>query len=59
VRKWLPTPLSTPIAVDAVFVKMPETIAAVEDDAVHAWRKGLSPEERKKIDEFYRQRYGN
>ncbi len=24
----------------------------------HRWRKGLSPEERREIDEFYRQRYG-
>jgi hypothetical protein len=33
-------------------------IRAVEDGRQHAWRKGLSPEERKKIDEFYRERYG-
>ena len=33
-------------------------ICAVEEDRQHAWRKGLSPEERNKIDEFYRERYG-
>ncbi len=34
-------------------------LKAIEDDPMNAWRKGLSPEERKKIDEFYKQRYGN
>jgi len=33
-------------------------IQAVENDRQHAWRKGLSPEERQKIDEFYKERYG-
>lgn len=39
--------------------KVLAAIKAVEDDPRHAWRKGLSPEDRKKIDEFYKQRYGN
>jgi hydroxylamine dehydrogenase len=39
--------------------KVLAAIKAVEDDPMNAWRKGLSPEERKKIDEFYKQRYGN
>jgi hydroxylamine dehydrogenase len=39
--------------------KVLAVIKAVEDDPRHAWRKGLSPEDRKKIDEFYKQRYGN
>lgn len=38
--------------------KVLAVIQAVEDDRPHAWRKGLSPEERKKIDEFYKERYG-
>jgi len=38
--------------------KVLAAIQTVEDDRLHAWRKGLSPEERKKIDEFYKQRYG-
>ena len=38
--------------------KVLAVIQAVEDDRQHAWRKGLSPEERKKIDEFYKDRYG-
>ena len=38
--------------------KVLSVIQAVEDDRPHAWRKGLSPEERKKIDEFYKERYG-
>jgi hypothetical protein len=38
--------------------KVLAVIQAVEDDRQHAWRKGLSPEERKKIDEFYKERYG-
>jgi hypothetical protein len=33
-------------------------IQAVEDDRPNLWKKGLSPEERKKIDEFYKERYG-
>lgn len=33
-------------------------IQAVEEDKPHLWRKGLSPEERKKIDDFYNERYG-
>ncbi len=39
--------------------KVLAAIKTVEDDPRHAWRKGLSPEDRKKIDEFYKQRYGN
>jgi len=39
--------------------KVLAVLKAVEDDPRHAWRKGLSPEDRKKIDEFYKQRYGN
>jgi hydroxylamine dehydrogenase len=38
--------------------KVLAVIQGVEDDQQHAWRKGLSPEERKKIDEFYKERYG-
>jgi hydroxylamine dehydrogenase len=34
-------------------------IKAVEDDPRHVWKKGLSPEERRKIDAFYKERYGN
>jgi hydroxylamine dehydrogenase len=39
--------------------KVLAVIKAVEGDPRHAWRKGLSPEDRRKIDEFYKQRYGN
>jgi hypothetical protein len=39
-------------------VKVLAVIRAVEEDRTHAWRAGLSPEERQKIDEFYRERYG-
>ena len=39
--------------------KVLAAIQAVDDDPRHAWRKGLSPEERKKIDAFYKDRYGN
>lgn len=38
--------------------KVLAVIKAVEEDRLHAWRAGLSPEERQKIDEFYRERYG-
>ena len=38
--------------------KVLAAIKAVEDDPRHVWKHGLSPEERAKIDEFYRQRYG-
>ncbi len=38
--------------------KVLAVIKGVEDDPRHAWRKGLSPEDRKKIDEFYKERYG-
>ena len=38
--------------------KVLAVIQAVEDDRPNLWRKGLSPEERKKIDEFYKERYG-
>ena len=39
--------------------KVLAAIKAVEDDPRHAWKKGLSPEERKQIDAFYKERYGN
>lgn len=38
--------------------KVEEALQAIDDDPRHAWRKGLSPEERAKIDTFYKQRYG-
>jgi hydroxylamine dehydrogenase len=38
--------------------KVLSVIQAVESEPPHAWRKGLSPEERKKIDDFYKERYG-
>ena len=38
--------------------KVLAVIQAVEDDRPNLWKKGLSPEERKKIDEFYKERYG-
>jgi len=38
--------------------KVLAVIQAVEDAPPHLWRKGLSPEERQKIDEFYKDRYG-
>ncbi len=34
-------------------------LKAIEADPRHGWRKGLSPEDRAKIDAFYKQRYGN
>ena len=34
-------------------------IDSVESDPAHSWRKGLSPEEREKIDRFYKERYGS
>lgn len=33
-------------------------IDGVEAEPTHMWRKGLSPEEREKIDRFYKERYG-
>ncbi|HTY41035.1 MAG TPA: multiheme c-type cytochrome [Thermoanaerobaculia bacterium] len=33
-------------------------IQAVEDDRPNLWKKGLSPEERQQIDDFYKERYG-
>jgi hypothetical protein len=38
--------------------KVLTVIRAVEEDRPHLWRRGLSPEERKKIDDFYKERYG-
>ena len=38
--------------------KVLAAIRAIEEDARNAWRKGLSPEERQKIDAFYKERYG-
>jgi hypothetical protein len=39
--------------------KVLAVIDTIEADAPHAWRKGLSPEERERIDRFYKERYGN
>ncbi len=39
--------------------KVLAVIRAVEEDPMNAWLKGLSPEEQKKIEDFYRKRYGN
>lgn len=39
--------------------KVLAAIKAVEDDARNGWLKGLSPEERAKIDDYYKKRYGN
>ncbi len=33
-------------------------IQRVLDSPEHAWKKGMSPEQRRKIDEFYKERYG-
>jgi len=38
--------------------KVLAAIKAIEDDTRNSWLKGLSPEERQKIDEFYKERYG-
>ena len=38
--------------------KVLAAIRSIEEDPRHAWRKGLSPEERQKIDAFYKERYG-
>jgi hypothetical protein len=38
--------------------KVLEAIKKVEDMGEHAWLKGMSPEERAKIDRFYKERYG-
>jgi hypothetical protein len=35
-----------------------KVIQRILDSPEHAWKKGLSPEDRKKIDEFYKERYG-
>ncbi len=35
-----------------------DLIAEILARPEHKWRSGLSPEERRRIDEFYRQRYG-
>jgi hypothetical protein len=40
---------------DAAVMKV---IREVRDMGEHAWLKGMSPEERAKIDDFYRERYG-
>jgi hydroxylamine dehydrogenase len=39
--------------------KVLAAIKAIEDDARNRWLKGLSPEERAKIDEYYKKRYGS
>ena len=38
--------------------KVLAVIRSIEEDPRHAWKKGLSPEERQKIDAFYKERYG-
>ena len=38
--------------------KVLSVIQAVEQDKPHLWRNGLSPDERKQIVEFYKERYG-
>jgi hypothetical protein len=35
-----------------------KVIQAVLDSPEHAWKKGMSPEDRARIDAFYKQRYG-
>jgi len=35
-----------------------KVIQAILDSPEHAWKKGMSPEERAKIDAFYKERYG-
>ncbi len=35
-----------------------KVIRTILDSPEHAWKKGMSPEERKKIDDFYKERYG-
>jgi hypothetical protein len=35
-----------------------KVINGILDSPEHKWKKGMSPEERKKIDEFYKERYG-
>jgi hypothetical protein len=39
--------------------KVLAAIKAIEADARNGWLKGLSPEERAKIDEYYKKRYGS
>jgi hypothetical protein len=38
--------------------KVLKVMKAIEEGPLHAWRKGLSPEDRAKIDAFYKERYG-
>lgn len=40
---------------DAEVAKVIKTLL---DSPEHSWKKGMSPEERRKIDEFYKERYG-
>jgi hydroxylamine dehydrogenase len=35
-----------------------KVIKTILDSPEHAWKKGMSPEERKRIDDFYKERYG-
>ena len=35
-----------------------KTIQAILDSPEHSWKKGMSAEDRKRIDEFYKERYG-
>jgi len=35
-----------------------KAIQAILDSPEHSWKKGMSAEDRKRIDEFYKERYG-
>ncbi len=39
-------------------VEVTKVIKAILDSPEHAWKKGMSPEDRRKIDAFYKERYG-
>ncbi len=39
-------------------VEVNKVIKQILDSPEHAWKKGMSPEDRKKIDQFYKDRYG-
>jgi hypothetical protein len=38
--------------------KVLAVLKSIQESPLHSWRKGLSPEDRAKIDAFYKQRYG-
>jgi hydroxylamine dehydrogenase len=38
--------------------KVLAVIQSVEESRPHLWRKGMSPEERQKNDDFYKEKYG-